>query len=301
MTGLICQGDICHSQVRTAGTRLPAANSLSQSSGIRSSWLQWSVLQAAPLLTSGAHLGCGACAAGLARVLIRSTGPGCGQLAPVTLRDPRRHSGRRRLSPSVLAACVGVHGRRNQAQRWPAVGDCGRLPADHLQPADMRAEKGVHRRVAWRWPAHAIGSAPREADPSKRPSHHGRRCMPRPVRARLAVASIAVQVGQSSSPRHSSPSENVSPFRVCQSCPHLFDLARSSENLLIAVSRLVAPRRRQASRTYATCLHDHSLFRSMLQRASAYGKEKSHFSPVPRDMSRDNAARRQMRRQENQA
>ena len=55
------------------------------------------------------------------------------------------------------------------------------------------------------------------------------------------------------------PVRNVSPCRV-RHAARTCSVRHAASNLLIAISRLVAPRRHQAARTYATCLFDYTLF-----------------------------------------
>jgi hypothetical protein len=68
------------------------------------------------------------------------------------------------------------------------------------------------------------------------------------------------------------PSEKRQPFVAsANACPHLFGGTQQRISL-VAVGRLVAPRRHQAAWTHATYLFDYTLFTSTLHRASAYGK-----------------------------
>jgi len=178
----------------------------------------------------------------------------------------RRRSGWRRpcpkASPGVSATSVGGYRSRDQAQHGLPAGDGGRLTANHLEPPKMSSQERVPGRNAagWRRSLRAIGSRQGPSDPPQSSHHHGRRCVPRPVWARQAVASVAVQVGQSSSPRHISPSEKRQPFSRCIVLPAPVRSGTRQPALLVAASRLVAPRRHQAARTYATYLFDYTLF-----------------------------------------
>jgi hypothetical protein len=128
----------------------------------------------------------------------------------------RRRSGRRRpcskASPGVSATSVGGHRSRDHAQHRPPAGDVGCLAADHLEPSQMRIEERVPARHAGARRRYATGSAKGPSDPPQSSHHHRRRCMSRPVWSRQAVSTVAVQVGQSSSPRHISPSEKRQPL-----------------------------------------------------------------------------------------
>jgi hypothetical protein len=95
----------------------------------------------------------------------------------------------------------------------------------------MRAEERVLSRDAtYRGcPVHPVGSGQGQPGPTQNSSHHWRRCVPRPVWPREAVARVAVQVGHSSSSRHISPTEKRQPVLHLPMRPHLFGLARGSE------------------------------------------------------------------------
>jgi hypothetical protein len=108
--------------------------------------------------------------------------------------------------------------------------------------------------------------------------------VPRPVWPGQAVASVAVQVGQSSSSRHISPSEKRQPFSRFVMLPAPVRSGTRQQALLVAVSRLVAPRRRRAARTYATYLFDYTLFTEHIAARKCVWQLKIPFFYHDKDM-----------------
>jgi len=213
-------GDICHAQVSTSRTGLGqgAPTSLGPGDG--------SAAAAGPGgLSDGERPVPGKKGrAAATHVLVahrgrRATVRGCRSPEAVRERGVRTEHGSaftaRALLPRASAADLRGHGGGDEAEPWSARWEHRRLPADDLQPAQLNAEDRVagRRAAACERYLHAVRARQGQPGPAPSAHHHRRRCVPRPVGPRRAVASFAVQVGKSSSPRHRSPSEDANRYR----------------------------------------------------------------------------------------